>query len=86
MSTSPDRGVVSTDPRTGEAVEVVAQETTTEEVDRLCAAALAAAPALDALGRAGRAALLRALADPWRPGGTTWSPSPTARPPWARPG
>jgi NADP-dependent aldehyde dehydrogenase len=63
VSTSPDRGVVSTDPRTGEAVEVVAQETTPEEVDRLCAAALAAAPALDALGRAGRAALLRALAD-----------------------
>src|SRR3954468_2708884 len=55
--------VVSIDPRTGETVEVVAQETTTEEVDRLCAAALAAAPALDALGRAGRAALLRALAD-----------------------
>ncbi|WP_456599386.1 aldehyde dehydrogenase (NADP(+)) [Blastococcus sp. SYSU DS0616] len=55
--------VVSIDPRTGEAAEVVAQETTTEEVDRLCAAALAAAPALDELGRAGRAALLRALAD-----------------------
>jgi NADP-dependent aldehyde dehydrogenase len=55
--------VLSIDPRTGEAVEVVAPETTTEEVDRLCAAALAAAPGLDALGRAGRAALLRALAD-----------------------
>ena len=55
--------VVSVDPRTGEAVEVVAQETTPEEVDRLCAAALAAAPALEELGRAGRAALLRALAD-----------------------
>src|SRR3954468_15989746 len=55
--------VVSIDPRTGEIVEVVAQETTTEEVDRLCAAALAAAPALDALGRAGRGGLLRALAD-----------------------
>ncbi len=55
--------VVSTDPRTGEVVEVVAQETTTAEVDRLCATALAAAPALDALGREGRAALLRALAD-----------------------
>ncbi|WNV73598.1 aldehyde dehydrogenase (NADP(+)) [Geodermatophilus sp. DSM 44513] len=55
--------VVSTDPRTGEAVEVVARETTTAEVDRLCAAALTAAPGLDALGRAGRAALLRALAD-----------------------
>jgi NADP-dependent aldehyde dehydrogenase len=55
--------VVSTDPRTGETVEVVAQETSTAEVDRLCGAALAAAPALDGLGRAGRAALLRALAD-----------------------
>jgi NADP-dependent aldehyde dehydrogenase len=55
--------VVSTDPRTGEAVEVVAQETTTEEVDRLCAAALAAAPALEGMGRERRAALLGALAD-----------------------
>ncbi|MGW5672136.1 aldehyde dehydrogenase (NADP(+)) [Micromonospora sp. NPDC003776] len=55
--------VVSTDPRTGRAVEVVATETTTAEVDLLCAAALAAAPALEALGRAGRAALLRGLAD-----------------------
>ncbi|MFD2094197.1 aldehyde dehydrogenase (NADP(+)) [Blastococcus deserti] len=55
--------VVSTAPRTGETVEVVAPGTTTEEVDRLCAAALAAAPGLDALGRPGRAALLRALAD-----------------------
>ncbi|SEL92181.1 NADP-dependent aldehyde dehydrogenase [Blastococcus sp. DSM 46786] len=55
--------VVSTDPRTGEAVEVVAQETTPAEVDRLCAAALDAAPALDELGRVGRAALLRELAD-----------------------
>ncbi len=35
--------VVSIDPRTGETVEVVAQETTTAEVDALCAAALAAA-------------------------------------------
>jgi NADP-dependent aldehyde dehydrogenase len=55
--------VLSIDPRTGVTVEVVAQETTTGQVDGLCAAALAAAPALDALGRAGRAALLRALAD-----------------------
>lgn len=55
--------VVSIDPRTGEVVEEVAQETTTEEVDRLCAAALAAAPGLEALGRDGRAALLCALAD-----------------------
>src|SRR5688572_4188975 len=55
--------VLSIDPRTGEPVEAVAPETTAEEVDRLCAAALAAAPALEELGRAGRAALLRALAD-----------------------
>src|SRR4051812_11889457 len=55
--------VVSIAPRTGEAVEVVAQQTTSQEVDRLCAAALAAAPALEAMGRAGRAGLLRALAD-----------------------
>ncbi|MCV2487792.1 aldehyde dehydrogenase (NADP(+)) [Geodermatophilus sp. YIM 151500] len=57
------RGVASIDPRTGATVEVVAQETTTAEVDRLCTAALAAAPALEERGRAGRAALLRALAD-----------------------
>src|SRR4051794_7990570 len=55
--------IVSIDPRTGQAVEVVAQETTEEEVDRLCTAALAAAPLLEELGRARRAALLAALAD-----------------------
>ncbi|MEW2328829.1 aldehyde dehydrogenase (NADP(+)) [Micromonospora chersina] len=55
--------VVSIDPRTGQAVEVVARETTTEEVDGLCSAAQAAAAGLEALGRDGRAALLRALAD-----------------------
>ncbi|MCW3843282.1 aldehyde dehydrogenase family protein, partial [Micromonospora yasonensis] len=55
--------VVSIDPRTGQAVEEVAPETTSTEVEALCAAALAAAPGLEALGRAGRAALLRGLAD-----------------------
>ncbi|WP_222264413.1 aldehyde dehydrogenase (NADP(+)) [Modestobacter marinus] len=55
--------VVSIDPRSGEVAEVVAPETTTEEVARLCEAALAAAPALEGMGRQGRAALLRALAD-----------------------
>jgi NADP-dependent aldehyde dehydrogenase len=55
--------VHSIDPRTGDVVEVVAQETTTAEVDRLAAAALAAAPALETMGRTGRAGLLRALAD-----------------------
>jgi NADP-dependent aldehyde dehydrogenase len=55
--------VVSIDPRTGDPVEVVAQETSTAEVDRICLAALGAAPALDDLGRKGRARLLVALAD-----------------------
>ncbi|GAA4736072.1 aldehyde dehydrogenase (NADP(+)) [Modestobacter marinus] len=55
--------VMSIDPRTGQAAEVVAQETSSAEVARLCEAALAAAPALEELGRDGRAALLRALAD-----------------------
>src|SRR5436305_4039172 len=55
--------IVSIDPRTGQAVEVGAQETTEEEVDRLCTAALAAAPLLGDAGRASRAALLAALAE-----------------------
>jgi NADP-dependent aldehyde dehydrogenase len=55
--------VMSIDPRTGETVETVAPETTTEQVDQLCRTALAAAPGLEALGRAGRASLLRALVD-----------------------
>jgi NADP-dependent aldehyde dehydrogenase len=55
--------VLSIDPRTGETVETVAAETPPEEVARLCEAALAAAPALDGLGRSGRADLLAALAD-----------------------
>ncbi|OLF09936.1 aldehyde dehydrogenase (NADP(+)) [Actinophytocola xanthii] len=54
--------VRSVDPRTGEAVETVGRETSPEEVLARCEAALAAATALDALGRAGRAALLHALA------------------------
>jgi NADP-dependent aldehyde dehydrogenase len=55
--------VLSIDPRTGEAVEVVAPETSKDDVDRLCATARAATPGLDALGRTGRAGLLRAFAD-----------------------
>jgi NADP-dependent aldehyde dehydrogenase len=55
--------VASTDPRTGTVVEDVATETTPEQVDAACRAALAAAPALASMGRAGRAALLHALAD-----------------------
>jgi NADP-dependent aldehyde dehydrogenase len=54
--------VISYDPRTGRAVETVAPETTPAQVDALCAAAVSAAPALEALGRVGRAELLRTLA------------------------
>jgi NADP-dependent aldehyde dehydrogenase len=55
--------VVSVDPRTGRAVEVVARKTTSDEVARLCVTASEAASEVDALGRGGRAGLLRALAD-----------------------
>lgn len=54
--------VLSIDPRTGRSVEVVAQETTAEEVDALCQEALAAAAGLESLGRHGRAELLRVVA------------------------
>jgi NADP-dependent aldehyde dehydrogenase len=55
--------VVSIDPRTGAAVEDVAEETAPQDVDGVARRALAAAPQLEALGRSGRAALLRACAD-----------------------
>jgi NADP-dependent aldehyde dehydrogenase len=55
--------VLSTDPRTGRPVEVVAEETGTDEVARLCAVAADAAAGLDGLGRDGRAGLLEAVAD-----------------------
>jgi NADP-dependent aldehyde dehydrogenase len=55
--------VASIDPRTGDVVEQVAQETTEAEVDAICQAALAAYPLLEAMGRAGRARLLGAVAD-----------------------
>ncbi|HEU4347738.1 MAG TPA: aldehyde dehydrogenase (NADP(+)) [Actinoplanes sp.] len=55
--------VPSIDPRTGEVADIVARETTTGQVDRLCRVALAAAGPLEALGRPGRAVLLEALAD-----------------------
>jgi NADP-dependent aldehyde dehydrogenase len=54
--------VPSIDPRTGETTGIVAEETTTERVDEICAAALAASGTLEDLGRAGRAALLDDLA------------------------
>ena len=55
--------VASTDPRTGSQAEVVAEETTSAELDRLCRAAAEAAPWLEAVGREFRAGLLRGMAD-----------------------
>lgn len=54
--------VTSVDARTGRAVATVASESTAEEVDAACARARAAFADLEAMGRAGRAELLRAMA------------------------
>jgi NADP-dependent aldehyde dehydrogenase len=54
--------VLSVDPRTGQATEVVTQMTSPADLERRCVDALAAAPAQDRLSRTGRAALLGALA------------------------
>jgi NADP-dependent aldehyde dehydrogenase len=55
--------VTSFDPRTGEAVEDVGPETGADDVARLCVRAVDATSQLEALGRGGRAAMLRAMAD-----------------------
>jgi NADP-dependent aldehyde dehydrogenase len=55
--------IVSINPRTATVTEVVAVESSPAEVETACASAAAATPRLDALGRAGRAAMLRAMAD-----------------------
>ena len=52
----------SVDPRTGLAVADVLPVTTSAELDEICAEAVRAVPALASLGRAGRAAMLRAMA------------------------
>ncbi|MGI5122410.1 aldehyde dehydrogenase (NADP(+)) [Marinactinospora thermotolerans] len=54
--------VLSIDPRTGKVAEVVATESSPEEVAALCAAAAQAAPELERLGRAARVRMLRAMA------------------------
>ncbi|MDT0304292.1 aldehyde dehydrogenase (NADP(+)) [Streptomonospora wellingtoniae] len=54
--------IVSIDPRTGAAVETVAAETSEARLDAACRAAAGAADGLAALGRSGRARMLRAMA------------------------
>ncbi|UKY54471.1 hypothetical protein [Streptomyces inhibens] len=58
MPRRPTAVVKSRDPRTGKAVETLPEESSSAEVARLVALALSAAPVWDAMGRAGRAALL----------------------------
>jgi NADP-dependent aldehyde dehydrogenase len=55
--------VPSIDPRTGETIEIVARETSTDHVDDLCATARGAAGPLEAMGREGRAVLLDTIAE-----------------------
>jgi NADP-dependent aldehyde dehydrogenase len=55
--------IASLDARSGAIVEEVAGETSAGELEAICAAAAAAAPALEAVGRQRRAAMLRAMAD-----------------------
>lgn len=54
--------IQSIDPRTGDVVEELGADTTTEEVARLCRLAGDATATFEAMGRTGRAALLRAAA------------------------
>lgn len=55
--------VVTADPRQGTYRPTDLRETTPDQVARTCALAAAAAPVFDAMGRAGRAHFLRAIAD-----------------------
>lgn len=55
--------VMSVDPRSGDAIERVAEETSDVEVDRICAAAAAGAEALAATSPTQRAEMLEAMAD-----------------------
>jgi NADP-dependent aldehyde dehydrogenase len=54
--------VESIDPRTGAVIEALGAGSAHGDVDLACSAAATAAPALEALGRAGRAAMLRQMA------------------------
>lgn len=53
----------SVDPRTGASLEVTVEPTSTEALDECCRDADEARGALEGLGRTGRAALLRSMAD-----------------------
>ena len=55
--------MTSVDRRSGRTIEVVAEHTSDDEVDALCARAAAHTRRLAELGRGGRAAMLRAMAD-----------------------
>ncbi len=55
--------IITTNPRTGATTELDVEETTTVEVDAFVERAMGAADALADLGRAGRAAMLEAVAD-----------------------
>lgn len=55
--------VTAVNPRTGETLDPVAHDTTTDEVHQLCASAAAAAPKLAALAREQRAILLERIAE-----------------------
>lgn len=55
--------VHSTDPRSGQVVEVVGSETDSEELAAVCHAAAVAAVRLERMGRMGRSRLLRRTAD-----------------------
>jgi len=55
--------ITSINPKTAAIEEDVAEESTPEEVDELCRSAAAAAPFLHELRRAGRASLLRSIAE-----------------------
>lgn len=61
--TAPSTVVTSVDARTGQAVATVAHESTPGQLDAACARAEAAFAGLEAMGRAGRAAMLSAMAE-----------------------
>ncbi|MBN9102373.1 MULTISPECIES: aldehyde dehydrogenase (NADP(+)) [unclassified Pseudonocardia] len=63
MTTTENRPVAGTDPRTGQELPTGIVESTPDEVRATTAAALAVAPALAALDRTRRAGLLRSQAD-----------------------